>query len=409
MKPKIIFTCVFLFLCSYSFGQVNEYGYKRELTGIKDPWHKIILPDEIFAKLSPDLSDIRIFGFTEKHDTIEAPYILKIATEKKTEKNVVSKLINRSKNEKGYYFTFEVPTENTINKILLDFKEKNFDWRVNLEGSHDQKEWFSIIDGYRILSIKNELTDFQFTKLIFTDSRYRYYRLLINSEKKPELITAKISMNENTGGSFKKYNNSAKIAEDRPAKQTIINIGLSSPVPVSYIKIFFQNKIDYYRPVTINYVMDSFKTDNGWNYNYGTLSSGTLNSIEKNEFLFNSIVLKKMQIIIENRDNVPLKIDSLVVQGYVHELIARFIEPAMYFLTYDNQLAAKPNYDIAQFADNIPTTLSALKIGNEVLLLQEPKREPLFKNKAWLWVVMIIIILLLGWFSMRMMKSEIKT
>jgi hypothetical protein len=31
---------------------------------------------------------------------------------------------------------------------------------------------------------------------------------------------------------------------------------------------------------------------------------------------------------------------------------------------------------------------------------------PLFKNKAWLWAIMIIIILILGWFSVRMLKTK---
>jgi len=81
---KIKFKLAFLLLWSYSFsfGQMNEYNYKRVLTGIKDEWHNIVLPNEIFGKVKQDLSDIRVFGITKDNDTIEVPYILRLATEK---------------------------------------------------------------------------------------------------------------------------------------------------------------------------------------------------------------------------------------------------------------------------------------------------------------------------------------
>ena len=31
---------------------------------------------------------------------------------------------------------------------------------------------------------------------------------------------------------------------------------------------------------------------------------------------------------------------------------------------------------------------------------------PLFEDKAWLWVIMIVIIALLGWFSLKMIKKS---
>ena len=172
-----------LLLCSYSYGQIEQYNYKRELKGITGKWHKVVLPDEIFGKVSGNLSDIRIFGITANNDTIEAPYLIRLTTEKVSSKDVRFKTLNTSHNEKGYYFTFEIPTKESINQIKLDFKQQNFDWRLKLEGSQNQQEWFTVIEDYRILSINNELTDFQFTNISFPNSRYRFFRLLIASEK----------------------------------------------------------------------------------------------------------------------------------------------------------------------------------------------------------------------------------
>jgi hypothetical protein len=138
------------------------------------------------------------------------------------------------------------------------------------------------------------------------------------------------------------------------------------------------------------------------------LTTGTLNSIHKNGLKFNSTIVQKLKIIIDNKDNQPLSIDGIKVKGYVHELTARFTENATYFLTYGNENATKPDYDIERFPDNVPKMLSSLELGNELEIAKEeaPKKTPLFENKIWLWLIMGLIILVLGWFSLKMMKKE---
>ena len=409
MKTKTKLTFLFILLFTASFGQISSYTYKRELSGIKDSWHKVVLPTEIFEKISPDLSDVRIFGITDQNDTIEAPYILQIASEKVTREDVNLDMINNSKNNKGFYYTFEVLAEDAINQIDLDFLQQNFDWRLSLEGSHNQQEWFSIVNDYRILSISNEMTDFQFTKVSFPSSKYRYYRMLIDNNRRPELLTAKLSLNETTEGRYIKYPvNSLKVNADKQSQQTIIYADLNANVPVSRLKIYVKDKIDYYRHMTVEYLSDSVKTPKGWKYNYTELTTGTLNSIEKDFIMFNSTILKKLRIVIENNDNEPLNIDSLSVKGYEYELLVRFNDPATYYLTYGNKSASAPVYDINNFASKIPENMTSLALGNEQQIQKEAENTvtPLFQNKLWLWVVMGVIILVLGVFSFRMIAKK---
>ncbi|MEO6405823.1 MAG: hypothetical protein ABIO32_10060 [Ferruginibacter sp.] len=387
-------------------GQYKQYKYKRDLQGFKYLWHQVVLPTDIFGKISNDFSDIRIIGIKENKDTIEAPYVLVIASEKNAGKEVPFKLINQSKNDKGYYFSFETPEQSLVNQFNLDFKQQNFDWKISLEGSHNPQQWFTIVEDYRILSIHNELTQFKFTKLEIPPSRYRYYRLFINASTEPGFINASLIQNEKVTGKMIDYqNHSFEIENQKTNKQTRVDVTLEKPVAVSWIKIIVKNNYDYYRPITINYVTDSFKTDNGWQYNYSILHSGTLNSFEKKEFTFNSTILKKLSIIIENQDNEPLQIDSLQIKGYEHILKARFAEKARYYLLYGNINAARPNYDIESFVDKIPKTMSSLEIGEEEYLNTEIKKPgAIFQDKNWLWVIMAIIIILLGWFTINMMK-----
>ncbi len=410
MKPTIkLISILLLFNCSFIYGQIEQYSYRRELKGISEQWHKIILPDEVFGKTSNDLTDIRIFGITADNDTLETPYFLRIANERVSNKDISFTTLNASNNDKGYYFTFEIPTIEAINQIKLEFKQNNFDWQIKLEGSQNQNDWFTVIENYRILSIKNEITDFQFTKLSFPSSKYRFFRLRIDSKEKPELTSARISQYEIIDGAFKNYTiRKFNVNENRETKQTEIDIELQMSVKVSHLKIVVNGSFDYYRPVTIKCLTDSIKTEKGWKYNYSTLTSATLNSIEKNEFKFSSTTVQRLKILIHNQDNQPLSIDTIQIKGYVHELVARFTEDASYFLTYGNNKAPRPNYDLDRFADKVPINLTTLDMGDEMTIEKEkvPETAPLFKNMIWLWTIMGLIILVLGWFSIKMMRKE---
>lgn len=408
LKTKI-YTGLLMLISICSSGQIEQYNYKRELTGISSQWHKIALPNEIFGKVSSDLYDIRIYGIKSNQDTVEAPYILYLNKEKVYNNEIDLKALNTSYNEKGYYYTFEIPAEEIVNQIKLEFNQSNFDWRLKLEGSQNQQEWFTIIENYRILSIKNELTDYQFSKIMFPNSKYRFFRILINSTEKPDLLSTKISMYEIIDGRYSNYTiEKVKSNEDKNNKQSEFEIDLGLPVPVSNIKIDVKDTFDYYRPIVIKYLTDSFETEQGWRYNYETLTTGTLNSIENNEFRFNSTILQKLKIVIHNQDNQVLEVDAFEVNGYEHDLFTRIIEPASYYLVYGSNYSVKPNYDIELFADKIPEHISVLELGNEQVIHKEKQSEiePLFKNKNWLWAIMTVIILLLGWFSIKMIKKE---
>lgn len=405
IKYSILIFSILLFLNTQA--QIKGYSYKRELQGVKNTWHSVSIPIDMFSKISPVFSDIRIVGVTDKNDTIEAPYIIALSEDKFTKKEIAFNRINESKNEQGYFFTFEVPTSTTINQIELELGQQNFDWRVLLEGSQNQQQWFSIIDNYRILSIDNEQTHFQFTKLIIPNSKYRFYRLCIKSNEKPYLSSAKILLDERVDGNLVSYKvQSSKI--ETVKKETIIEIGLQSVVPVCFVDINIKDGFDYYRPVRIEYLADSVNTDKGWKYTYFSIESGTVNSFEKNEFRFSSTFAKRFRIVIDNQDNKPLTIDSVSVKGYKYELKARFTESAKYFIFYGNKNAYAPSYDIALFTDKIPTTLSTLTFANEQYIGKEEKQKgnPLFQNKLWLWGIMLVIIALLGWFSLRMIKNK---
>jgi hypothetical protein len=133
-----------------------------------------------------------------------------------------------------------------------------------------------------------------------------------------------------------------------------------------------------------------------------------LSSVGGNVFTFNNIIIKKLKIVIENNDNEPLQIDSVELAGDVYSLFCRFTEPATYYLTYGNDHANRPQYDLDRFIDKIPEHLKPLQLGNEQRTGERitGNSKPLFQKKIWLWTIMTLIILLLGWFSIGMIRNK---
>lgn len=406
---KYIYGLIFLLCVSSTWAQMQDYQYKREILGIKETWHSLILPNEIFGKMRPDFSDIRILGITAKNDTIEAPYLLQNTRETKVEKDIPFQIINSTYNENGYYFTFEMPTVNPTNQIILDVSENNFDWKVKVEGSQNQNEWFTIMDNYRILGIENAQTHYKFTQIAFPTAQYRYFRLCIKANTKPTIIAAKISKQAMNTGTYRHYAlKNIKTHLDKKTKETIIEAELPTAVPVSYLKFAVSNTFDYYRPIKIEYLVDSVKTEKGYVYQFQPMGTGTLTSLEKNEIKFENVVCQKLKISIDNADNEPLTIDSVSIKGSPDKIVVRFTQEASYYLVYGNAQAVQAHYDIGVFQDKIPANLTEISLGEEQKIDKQASKtvEPLFKNKLWLWGIMIVIILLLGAFSFKMLKNK---
>ncbi|HMQ62960.1 MAG TPA: hypothetical protein PKE06_19920 [Flavilitoribacter sp.] len=178
-------------------------------------------------------------------------------------------------------------------------------------------------------------------------------------------------------------------------------------MPAAFLRINVADTFDFYRPLSIQYLRDSVETQNGWRYRFATLSTGTLSSLEKREFRFEGAISRQWRIVVYNDDNMPLNFGKMELKGYEHTLTLRFTTPADYFLAYGRQNAVKPLYDIDRFEDNIPAKLTSLSLGPEEDIRQEEAaaRQPLFANKNWLWGIMGVVILALGWFTVRMMRK----
>jgi hypothetical protein len=392
-----------------SWAQMDHYNFIRSISEPTAQWHKIQLPLSVYQHVNNNFTDLRVYGITSAQDTLEVPFIVHLTKEETTRESQPLLLLNSSHTNEAYYYTFEVEGKKTINEIDLLFGLQNFDWRLELEGSEDQLEWFTVLENYRILSIRNDNTSFDFTKLSFPNSNFRYYRLKVRTESDPSFSGANISLISSKEGRYEKYDlvSFAK-NENEEMKRSELDVALEYPSVISAVEVTVEDTVDYYRNVLFKVCTDSVETKSGMRYNYRTVGSGTLNSLSGNTFSISNVEAKNLHIEVQNQDNAPLRISSVEISGEKRELHIRFTEPANYFLAYGNAAARAPQYDIFNFRDKIPAELQSLELGAEQLIPKIPVEvvSPLFENKWWLWGIMGAIVLLLGWFSVGMLKGK---
>jgi hypothetical protein len=198
------------------------------------------------------------------------------------------------------------------------------------------------------------------------------------------------------------------VTHDKQSKQTNIALRLRQAVPVSFVQPAVASTFDYHRPVTIQALVDSVKTQTGWHYSWQHVYSGTLSSLAQEPFTFENIVTSRIRITVQNADNAPLSFSGFTVKGNVHRLVARFDRPASYHLLYGNARSTKPSYDIGMFENNIPADVKEATLGPEETRAAAAKKQraPLFENEIWLWLAMGLTIVLLGPFTLKMMRTR---
>lgn len=390
--------------------QNSDFLYQRSIKDVQQNWGKVSIPNEMFQKLNSDFSDIRLYSFGER-DTIEVPYFIKIRNEEQTSESVTYKILNQSHDASNYYFTFQIDPKVAINEIELSFDLPNFDWIVQWEGSNDLQHWENILDAYRILSLVNDVTEYKHTHLTFPTAQYKYYRLQIPTTENPHFDHAQIHFKNTKWAQFKPYLvEDLKIEQDKLKKQTTVNVVIEDWLPVSYIKVYAQNKVAYNRNVLIENQSDSIQTQQGWIPYYDYLTGGVLDSDTDNKFVFEGKLLKYFRITIQNKDNQPLQIDSIEVKGFEHEIWARFPELNKdYYLTYGNKNSTSPEYDLLQHPEQIPEMIPWLKIGEEVSMKSknpESNARSFIENPLVLWSIIVLGIVLIGGFSYVMIKSK---
>lgn len=402
---KLIYSFLLGFLPLTNFAQMDGFNYFRPIKIVENEWNKIILPQDILSKTKQQYDDIRIIGIDSQNDTFEQDFIRKNTQETSSIIYFDLNIINRAIINGNQSFTIQ-NKNHRFNTIDLGIEEANFDCVLKIEGSQNLEVWELLKDNYQIIGFKNQNADYRFTSINLSEYSYPYIRVSVLNQKKITVKSARIAfLNNNNQSLLNLPIKSFKILNHKDKKTTTIDLELKYPSSICALKLQSSNSL-FYRPVQIEYLIDSFKKPNGFYFNYAYLASGIFSSLESKNFEFNEIICRQLRITINNFDSKPLTINDLMVYGYEQYLISKIDKKAKYFLCYSHLNKQKPIYDL-NFIGTKDVKTVLVQLDKEQKVLNKAVKnttEPIFTNKIWLWLVLIVLVLILGWFSVKMLK-----
>ena len=117
----------------------------------------------------------------------------------------------------------------------------------------------------------------------------------------------------------------------------------------------------------------------------------------------------ELLVTIINDDNIPLKIEKVRCYQLNAYLIAQLHKNVKYFLKFGNATLTQPEYDLKYFTDSIPKNLTQVKSGIPEKINSENQNNEVhsFFNYKIMWVVLILIIALMAYMTLKLTK-EIK-
>ncbi len=412
MTKHKIFIYLFSILTSISaLAQIENYSFKRQLNKVeKENYYTILLSPEVIARSKSNLSDIRIYNIADS-DTSEVPYLMNWMGSNIKEVSIPFELINDTYNEKCCsYVTLKFPKKQSINQIKLNVSDSNFDKSLKIEGSNDNKQWFTIKEHLRIVRFRTSSEDYSYTTLNFNSSEFTYFRIKFDDDGSPRInvTTAYAFENQLIEGKYSDLKIlGKKQTENKKEKTSEIIVDFPYPYLVSYITIKSNTTNDFYRNINIYGSSGTLKTRKGDIENWYMINTSVFSSIENNAINCNNSKTKKLKIEIINYDNEPVEINEIKAFAEQCQLVASLPTSENLYLAYGKENDNAPNYDLVHFKDKIPNELSNVDYGSEqVKIISINKPGQLIKSKVWLWVVMGVVLVIIGYFALSMLKKE---
>lgn len=380
-----------------------QYTYQRKLSEVTQTgWYRFTLPPALMTKIKPGFDDLRIYA--TGNDSTEIPYLVRIAADETIREQVKAEPFNISRQGMTLYFSVKLNRVEPVNLTTLQFEQDNYDAEVTIEGSNDQKEWFSIQTG-RIIAINKTPVNYQYNQVYFPNTQYNFLRFGVKNSTALALRQVDFYQTKTTRGSFSEIGStlSAKTVD----KQSELFVQFDQPTFLSRLSIAASANQLFYRNISIDWLYDSIVSEKGVHYQYQSLYSGVISSFKHDTLLFAPQVVSKLRITIFNQDNPPVQVNKVLAWSPQVEVLTH-LQPGAYELKYGNAKAFAPRYDLEHFVKELPDSLPELQISSELKpeQISKPELSPWFKNKLWMWGALAVIVAILGFFTMRMLREQ---
>ena len=405
MKKNWINILLFALISFNAAGQTDGYKFYCRLDSVPTPgFYNIEITPELSAHLKTDYSDLRIVN----RDGKWIPHIVHVPADERTAHEVAMHLKfslaeNSNKNTIIIIENGKAISSN-IGLIISNTAAERF---CALSGSNDKSNWFIINDSILLNPVASDSATENIFNINFPPNNYTFYKLIIHNNNKYPLNIKGVVENEKANIPklrSKLTDNPATTIQQKDSGK-ISYIKITQQQPYQFDRISLQiNGVKYYSRKVDLYIPDSDKnsfTDPGQ-----LLQSFTASN---NSTLQYSIPLTKSAVfylLINNEDNLPLTVTGVKTTCSNHHITAYLENTGIYRLIMGNENAIPPVYDLVKLNSKIPDSISFLHVGKTEAFTENKQVVIAAKNNKWmLWFAIAVALVILPFFTYRMLKE----
>ncbi|MDQ2753135.1 MAG: hypothetical protein M3R72_08945 [Bacteroidota bacterium] len=396
MKRSYVFKLLFLpfFLLAFNscFAQDN-FTYKASLDTIaQSGFYNISLSPTVIAKCKKNLEDVRIKVNTGK----EVPYLIYTEAAQPNEDAFTEFPISFSENRSAVIINNILM--GSLDKLFLLIKNSEAQRTATLSGSDDTLHWFIIKENIVLQKEYPAGKDVFVQSVQFPSSNYKYFRITMEGKHLLPLniVKAGVYRHSFTSNVYDSLPSPLVLQKDSSDKRSYIYLSFNDNYLIDKLVLFFSGA-KYYKRNTIL-------------YNKNTISAPLLQdtlSSEKPASIEFGAKTNRLLLVINNGDNAPLSFQK-VMAFELHTSVTAYLEKgAKYSVYFGDASAFAPSYDLQYFSDSIGSNIQSLAIKNieKISGASDAKSEKSFVGKGLLWAIILVVLLLLVYFSITMIKD----
>jgi hypothetical protein len=336
---KYIIALVCLF-CSIPFSHAQQV--KGTISAIGNQYQRITLPQAYNSLIGRDIGKLRI----KNKKGVEIPFI--VDNPPLDEKHFISTPFTKSQTDSSEIFIVNNANKNRINNYFLKITNTNALKEYSIDGSHDQENWFALINKGVLSNLQHQTETFVISKIDFPLNDYKWIRIRFNNKNSSPINILNIGKIEITdvAQQYERLNNvSFTSQEDKKEKKTLLTIHKQGKSTFDVIQFHIKKPSFYTRSIGI-YGQKQIKARNKTrtiqtDEYYFDLNNRNAQRIEIPDLSYSEAFF----ISIQNDDNPPLDIDSITLYQKSTAIVAYLDESEEYSLEADT-IWKMPTYDL---------------------------------------------------------------
>lgn len=403
-RASIIIVC-----CIYwCFGVAQNPVYQANIPLVDSTgYYQIQLSPKLLGTVVRNCIDLRI----KNQKGEEQPYFITQEAENNVRQEFITYPIVKQLIKPGGIseLIFENKNNQAISQFSLLVNNADVVKEVSLSGSNDMQHWYVLKDKYWLRGLKANKETTVLKMLRFPNSNYSYYKLSIND-------SVSLPLQINAVGYYSVESELAKTTTYRfenliqidSARKSIITLSCDANMYAEKLRVYISGSDYYDRQMTISTKRKQFNRKKEPFLENHVLGSYRLLSDAVNEFSIGRIQQNNLVLTINNFDDKPLKIDSVLTSYSNKYAVVKLFQGESYSLIWGGESISRAKYDIQKFAQKIKP-ISTLKHSSMEPITQLSANKVI--SKSWwqsstiIWIVISVVGVLLSLVAFKMVKE----